>query len=207
MSKTVRGCFTSLFQRIMTYLNGLTGVFHFQFLQLPTSQSFQYRNIYYFHAVSYNCRESIPLLTSFINQCFLYIVILTSSIVIGAFNLYYINSHLLSLHNNSADFGDISPSLISTARRYFLIICCITGPFGFLLCYLFLYLYFKSDKGFFTATTLQFQFSQDRFGCMSAVTGTWIDLNGQHDYFSKHDTLDETAQEAYYNVSLGLGNI
>ena len=203
MSKTVRGCLTSLFQRIMTYLNGLTGVFHFQFLQLPTSQSFQYRNVYYFHAVSYNCRKSVPLLTSFINQCFLYIVILTSSIVIGAFNLYYINAHLFS----SADLGDISPSQISTARHNFLIICCITGPFGFLLCYLFLYLYFKSDKGFFTATTLQFQFSQDRFGGMSTVTGTWIDLNGQHDYFSKHDALDETAQEAYYNVCLGLGNI
>ena len=37
--------------------------------------------------------------------------------------------------------------------------------------------------------------------------GTWIDLNGQHDYFHKHYTLDETAQEAYYNLSLGLGNI
>ena len=216
MSKTVKGCLASLLQRIMTYLNGLTGVFHFQFLQLPTSQSFQYRNIYYFHAVSYNCRESIPLLTSFINQCFLSIVILASSIVIGAFNLYYINSHLFSLHNddglgmystNSTYLGDISPSAISTARYNFLIICCIAGPFGFLLGYLFLYLYFKLDKGFFTATTLQFQFAQDRFGGTSKVTGTWIDLNGQNDYFHKQDILDETAQEAYYNLSLGLGNI
>ena len=87
--------------------------------------------------------------------------------------------------NNTYFEQDMSPSLVSTARKNFLIICCTIGPFGFLLSYLFLYLYFNTDKGFFTATTLQFQFAQDRFGGTSKVTGTWIDLNGQNDYFQK----------------------
>ena len=199
-------CLKSTFQSFVTHMSGFTGVFHFKFLQLPTSQSFQYKNTFDFHSVSYNCRVSVQLLSSFLNQCFLYIVLLTSIICLGGTNLY-----LLHFDENLEELKKIdriSPSLVSQSRRIFIILCCITIPGGFFLGNVFLNLYFKYDRGFFTVSQLHFQYTPNED---NEVTGSWIDLNGQENHLAKSNELilthDEKAQEGYYRMCLSLNEI
>jgi hypothetical protein len=138
---------------------------------------------------------------------------LISTVGLGAANLWLLveDEFFKTISDAAMEvYGDkdISPSSISSARYIFMIVCCITIPFGFIMANIFLDLYFKYDKGFFSMAKLQFQFSQPNINRNNQVSGTWVDLNGQKNYFGRDDAMmNEEAQEAYYMCCLSLNQV
>ena len=191
----------SILRTSMLQISGGAGLGYPQFLQLPTSQALQTRFPYYFDCVSYNFRESPQLLAAFVNQCTLFTLALFMNALFMASNIY-----LLSVNENFErlrDEIDLSPSEISGSRKNFVAFSCVVIPLGFVLEYVFLYLYFKFDRGFFTVAKLQFVYTKNKSVGRNQVTGYWIDLSCQdrspHDDPADGEPLDECNEEAFMN--------
>ena len=201
---TWKATIRSIFRTSMLQVSGGAGLGYPQFLQLPTSQTLQTRFPYYFDCVSYNYRDSPQLLASFINQCTLFTLGLFMNSVFMASNIY-----LFSVNENFEVLSgliDLSPSEVSPRRKNFVIFCCIVIPLGFILEYVFLYLYFKFDQGFFTVSKLQFFYTQDKSIEKNRVTGYWIDLAAQ-DFDGEREFIlydDHDCTEDSFVASLSL---
>ena len=130
-----------------------------------------------------------------------------TTISLGAFNLQLLseNENLVKLSNAT----DISPSEISTARCNFIIFSCVVIPLGFVMAYVFLHLYFKFDKGFFTVAQLQFEYCQQTSVGQNQVTGSWIDLSGQDNDPNLHtnESINDDTNEADFIRCLKLNEV
>ena len=67
-----------------------------------------------------------------------------------------------------------SPTDVSLSRQNFAIFTSIVVPTGWVLSYLFLWIYFKLDNGFFSSTNMRFRFDETS---SDHVVGEWEDLN------------------------------
>ena len=195
----------SCFTKVKWRLNCAYGFYNIQCLHLPTSLqpkfqfSIQQRRITSHH-ISYHTPNCPQLLTAFITQCIAYIITLVDAAFFGLLNLY-----LLSEDGNLEKLTNISPTNISSSRHTFLINCCVTIPLGLILSYLFLYLYFKFDGGYFRVSRLQYEYSQRKPAVENI--GEWVDLSGQEHSpdLNTNDTTDEN-KDVDFVVALNLND-
>ena len=111
----------------------------------------------------------------------------------------YLLTKELHLEKLSDLIGGISPCEVSPVRRTFLIFCCIVIVFGWIFSYIFLYLYFKYDDGYFTISELCFEYesrdSSKEIGVVESddkFRGKWVDLAG----------IEETHNGGEFNTEL-----
>ena len=67
------------------------------------------------------------------------------------------------------------PSEVSISRKNFSIYATVVIPAAWILSYIFLSIYFKLDKGFFSETNMRFKY--DKYKTDGRITGVWEDLN------------------------------
>ena len=77
--------------------------------------------------------------------------------VIGLVNVYLIAENVTL--NKLPQSPYLSPSQINNTRFNFLTFCCFMIPLGWLLGNILLYLYFKSDDGYFNTANIEFQYN------------------------------------------------
>ena len=132
--------------------------------------------------------------------------------IFGGVNLYRLHEDLY-MENFPYNFG-ISPSEISPARRNFLILSCSAVVFGWIFSYIFLYLYFQFDDGFFTVADLQFEYDQTEIGekrnennLEESFKGEWVDLSGEEEHKEDKKVNDDSMVECNdsdFSRSIGL---
>ena len=70
---------------------------------------------------------------------------------------------------------ELSPSMVSNSRRNYAILCSVIIPFGWVLSYFFLWIYFKLDNGFSSETNMRFKYEENETG--ENISDSWEDLN------------------------------
>jgi len=129
------------------------------YFYLPTSQTPEFHRIRKIRHMTYNHKNSPNLKSAFIHQCFQYIIWCTIASVLGI-------AYLVLLFGDETivklpSINGISPSKISRARKKLLIFSSMSIPFGWLLSYFFLYLYFSNDNGYFTRAGAEFEYKNN----------------------------------------------
>ena len=141
----------------------------FKFFNLPTSQ-FAYNDEY----LCYQSRISKDCIKFFMVQSLLYIFYMLLTIIYLAINIII----LFRKQTDNSFPPKFAPSLVSNSRQNLAVVSSLVIPSGWFLSYLFLWIYFKLDKGFFSGTNMRFKYGEYKTG--EQVTGDWEDLNEFH---------------------------
>ena len=103
---------------------------------------------------------------------------------------------------------DVTPSATSKARRIFLIYSSFAIVLGWAFSYVFLYLYFKYDDGYFSVADLQFEYNQnnsakkkDLHNVEHTIQGDWIDMSGQEQMKSDDTVVEYTVESNDNQIS------
>ena len=136
-----------------------------KYFNLPTSQY-----CYNEHYFCYQSMDNVDI-KFFMVQSLLYIFFMTYNTI-----LIVINSVIIFNKQIDQTFPPIlAPSQVSSSRRNFAIVSSLIIPLGWALSYLFLWIYFKLDKGFFSGTNMRFKYAN--YKPPQRICGAWKDLN------------------------------
>ena len=201
---------------IITSGNGMLDLLNTKFFLLPTSQTPQNRFSYFWKCflpfydevqMSYHTKDCPYLLTGFIDQCFSYIICFTYTSILGLLKLHLL--HGSESLENLRNEVDISPTVISRARYQLLLSSCFVIPFGWVLGYVFLFLYFRYDEGYFSVSKLYFEYNSSLVSEVEKYSptenesvGEWVDLSGQEE--SAHECYEDESTEITFENLLNL---